>query len=328
MPKFEISPARLKVYALFVEGYPASLVSRKLAISNEQVRRHKDALIVEGYIIMVHGCKCPILYTRGPNANLLDELLSRRLSSPRESQGGGLTTSAPSNVDVPTSRTHLNGRITFFPVLKVGSFKSLSISGQELPLFAGPPYNNNKTVKRWKAKLLIDGYQYSLEFSESLNDGSLRLHVWPPERRQTASEICGSEAMMIQEAQQVANILGKNGWQFGSPVLIGNLEYGLADSPLAKIIPPVEERIQVDDMWVDHSHGVQEPETSNVAKAKIALGLPGEVLALRSDVDKLVQIAVLNYKTALVKEGKTAPESEPFYVKDAKKKEPSEISYA
>lgn len=288
MVDLRFSALRARVYLDLVDAEIGALspvqISTHLGISRSLVNYHIRELEKESFINRIDGHHCPQKYAKGPKSNLLDsaiikmriqihgETVNPYQNPPLENQ----VSSTPLTVSVPTTRSHIDGRITF-PVLKVGSFASFEALGHEIPLFTEKPYNDTNNVKRWKAKFCFNGSDFSLEFSESLKTGDLNLHVWPLPRRLTLEQVDASDQVMMNQVQDVANFISKHaGWRFGIASANYVMHHGLQDTPLADCIPQIKGLVKMGDVWIDHSpgnNGQQEPETGDVEKAKIALTL-------------------------------------------------------
>jgi DNA-binding Lrp family transcriptional regulator len=312
LPEIKISRTRLGVYRYLVDGKGPGTgitieeIAGKLKISNEAVRKHVKFLESNSYILKIPGTIRPVFYKRGPKSNLLDKALIGFESNPQSNFDSGTVNSnqisevesnplnTPNNsveiFDIPTARTHINGRV-IFEVLKIGDMHNIAVPDGEgkrtYPLFPKAPNRDQHNTRSWRCKVPFDGYEVSIELWETENHR--QMFVWPPQLELVPEQFGNAEAMMITRAQQAVNLLAKyGGWQFGIINFKGEIEFASTDDRLLCNIPEDMRSLPGSDLYVDGSAGKgkkgpgPELETKNHKTAKVVFDFPTTVRNLEN----------------------------------------------
>ena len=321
LPEIEITPRLLAVYRNIVDGrgpgagFSIRETAQDLKVSEETIRQYVKGLEAESYILRIPGTKRPGFWKRGPKSNLLDKarigfeskidsgtVKANPISTPESNP------TQPVVVNVPTARTHINGRVVF-EVLRIGDMHNIVVpealkegpmgsvipdgsKKRTYPLFPKEPNRDHHNTRSWRCKVPYDGYEVSIELWETGEHA--QLFVWPPQLELVPEQFCQAESMMITRAQQVVNLLAKYGkWQFGVINFKGDIEFASTDDRLISQIPEDMRSLPGSDLYVDGSKGKgkkaagPEIETKNPETAKLVFDFPTTIRNLVSTQEKL-----------------------------------------
>lgn len=310
MARLKVSPLRLAVYKLLVDGLGPNSglaplnVAQQLKISKQAEAYHREALEAAGYIRRIPGTRNPVLYKRGPHSNVIDEA-GTPLNAPSQNFDGGtvavknaiLTRPVPlsrsSETYVPTSRAHVNGRFVF-SVLKVGDLGPMVIKQDgtkaKVRVFEEEPYNDKNGVRMLKGKLPFNGSFVSVEFLESSN--VRQLNVWPSQEELVPQQFEEAKEIFQARAQQAVNLLAKHGgWQFGLIEFIGKIEFASTEERILANIPEDMRGSHDSPLWVDTSLGPREIETTDPEAARAVFDFPGTVKEIRKDIAEVKAVS-------------------------------------
>ena len=305
MPEITISPIRLAVYRLLVDGrgpgagYTIPEVAKELNKSCTAIENHVRFLESETYISKIVGTKRPAFYRRGIKSNLLDSFKANLEANPKINIDSGtvkanpiLTPEAnlsqplnqpPLTANIPTARTHINGRVVF-EVLQIGDMHKMTVpdgtGGQrEHILFPKEPARDHHNTTSFRCRVPFDGYQVAIELWQS--PGHDQLNVWPPQMDLVPEQFAQAEEIFITRSQQVVNLLAKYaGWRFGLVNFKGEIHFASTDDRLLSQIPEDMKGFPGSDFWVDTSAGKgkkapgRELETADAEQAELVFNFP------------------------------------------------------
>ena len=263
-------------------------------------------MTLEGYIEPIKGTKRPVLYKKGQNSAILDEVLVKGLV--KGDNGGGLNypqnPTPPLNYAIPTGEAHINGRY-IFPVIRVGDLCPLKVgTGSEkrtVEIFERVPVQL-KAVRYFRGKVQLDsGHAVTVQYWET-NEPSL--HVWPDPVQITAGTIGEAPEVLEERAVQVTYVLSKwGGWRFGPPRFSANDEHGIhyaiPDPLIMSNFPPGYRPDKESGFWVDGTPGPRSCETGDPAKAQAVLDFHGRTMELRDAIQRDHQDIVSLRQTAI-----------------------------
>jgi hypothetical protein len=304
IPEITISPIRLAVYRLLVDGRgPGSgniipEIAITLKKSTTCIENHVRFLESESYVSKILGTKRPAFYKRGIKSNLLDSLTLNIEANPKTNLDSGTVKANPIlteqtnpllTANIPTARTHIDGRVVF-EVLQIGDMHKMNVpdgSGgkREYILFPKEPARDHHNTTSFRCRVPFDGYQVAIELWQSSERS--QLNVWPPQVDLVPEQFAQAEQIFTTRAQQVVNLLSKYaGWRFGLVNFKGDIHFASTDDRLLSQIPEDMKEVPGSDFWVDGSAGKgkkgpgREFETDNAESAKVTFNFPQTVKKL------------------------------------------------
>lgn len=283
----------LLIYKFLVDGHRPNAglcptqIAEKIGISRQAIKRYCEKLEVERYIERIPRHKNPVFYHRGPKSNVMDKAC---LDLGVNLNGGTVCVNyyTATTVDhkekvmaeVPTSRAHLNGKISF-EVISQGDMCHLQIltdgGGKlKLTIFEKEPYFTHNNVQKWKGKVQRPDLSCSVEYEETRN--KKHLYIWPSEVELIPEQFDKAKDIFIAQAISVTNLLSKyGGWEFGNIQLIGDVEFPSTDPHLLSKIPENIKSMPNSPLWVDSSVGEREIETNDPKAARDLFDFPNTV---------------------------------------------------
>lgn len=308
MTRLRISPTRIKVYRLLVDGgedrrplCPSSIAD-VLHRGRSTVYDHVEALRLAGYVRPIRGTSNPALYERGANAALLDEILKARVSgvsgavSGVPSDGGrDVQYCSPGNnnariVQVPTGEAHVNGRF-IFPVLREGDHTLKVRENGEwrtIPVFGKDPINLRSGVRYYKGRVTLgDGTTLKVHYYDQ---GHPALHVWPDPVATTAGTVETAPERLQERAAEAVAVLGRcGGWRFGEPAFIGETHYATNDQAILGNFPEGFRPADGSSWWMDKTPPPLAVETKDQKQAQAVLDFYGRTNSLAAGQKQLDQ---------------------------------------
>lgn len=306
LPRVKRNRNYLGTFFYLAEGNGAPKTVELLGCKKSTVADYAKELVGEGYLKKIPGSRSPQLYTRGTKANVLDAAISEldfhfhggTVNPPQLPDG----VNDPKTVYIPTSRTHINGRV-MFEVTKQGDMTVLHVPIGEgktvdLPLFPAKPVQLQNGVREYRTKVPWNGNQVSVHYIES-DKGASSLHIWPYQKELLPEEITPDvEQVFIEEAQRIANHIAKyGGWRFGLVNFKGEIHHASDDPVILSQIPADMKSVPGSPFWVDNSHGHREIETKDPEAAQMLFNFKNTVKDLKSGQESTVnRIYVLELK--------------------------------
>lgn len=306
LPRVKRNRNYLGTFFYLAEGNGQPKTVELLGCKKSTIADYAKELVGEGYLKKVPGSRSPQLYARGPKANVLDAAISEldfhfhggTVKPPQLPDG----VNDPKTVYIPTSRTHINGRV-MFSVEFQGDMNVLRIPIGEgktvdLPLFPKKPVQLQNGVREYRTKVPWNGNQVSVHYIES-NKGASSLHVWPYQKELLPEEITPDvEKVFIEEAQRIANHIAKyGGWRFGLVNFKGEIHHASDDPVILSQIPEDMKSVPGSPFWVDNSHGHREIETKDPEAAQMLFNFKNTVKDLRTGQETSInRIYVLELK--------------------------------
>ena len=324
----KVSAPRLMIYRLLVDGLGPgagmsassvhkTLTARGMTISRARVYQHVNALKKSGYIREIRGTKSPVLYERGRNAPVLDDLVAATCQPLDNSSNGGgpivqncckgdknPINTPQTEAYIPTAEAHVNGRY-IFPVLKVGElyepFRVRDPDTGEISecVVWDPEPRQLRGVTYYTGRVPIHGGM-TIQYWQGAVERSL--HVWPTPVALLPGHVHEAEGGLAAKAQDVANWLSKyGGWRLGVPRFSSNedgpgIHYACNDPAIVGNVPEGIKGFIGADTWIDSTPPPRAVETTDAERmdaminfAAITKDLKQSQQAIRQDLAKAIE---------------------------------------